>query len=84
VKATAWQAAPVLEVVGNAVGHVILSHVATVAPVARVGVPRGRDGLGIGVAFIVLHDAADAARVVAALDGTLLLDRPLRASLARA
>ena len=58
--------------------------VAAVAPVARVGVQRAADGSGIGVAFVVMHDAADAPGVVAALDGMLLFDRPLRASLARA
>ena len=58
-------------------------HVAAVAPVVTVGLPRGRDGRTIGVAFVVLADPGDAARVVRALDGSVFQGRPLRASLAR-
>ena len=46
-------------------------HVAAVAPVVEVGLPRGRDGRTIGVAFVVLADPADAARVVRELDGVV-------------
>jgi len=58
-------------------------HVAAVAPVVTVGLPRARDGSGIGVAFVVLADAADAARVVAALDGQPFQGRALRVTFAR-
>jgi hypothetical protein len=57
--------------------------VAAVARVVSVGLPRARDGRAIGVAFVVLERPEDAPRVVAALDGILLRDRPLRALLAR-
>jgi RNA recognition motif-containing protein len=58
-------------------------HIAAVAPVARVGLPRDRDGQSIGVAFVVLQDAADAPRVVRELDGVSFIGRTLRCTLAR-
>jgi RNA recognition motif-containing protein len=58
-------------------------HVAAIAPVVSVGVPRAPDGHGLGVAFIVLHDAADAARVVRALDGVPFQGRVLRVEVAQ-
>ena len=58
-------------------------HVAAVAPVARVGLPRAADGAGIGVAFVVLEEPADPARVVRALDGVLFMGRTLRCTFAR-
>ena len=57
--------------------------VAAVAPVARVGVQRAADGSGIGVAFVVMHDAADAPRVDRALDGVPFQGRTLRVTFAR-
>src|SRR5262249_43887081 len=59
-------------------------HIAAVAPVVRVGLPRNPDGSGKGVAFVALERADDAARVVAALDGSIFQGRRLRVSLARA
>jgi RNA recognition motif-containing protein len=58
-------------------------HVAAVAPVLRVGVPRSRDGTGIGIAFVVLANPADAQRVVHELDGVAFQGRALRVTFAR-
>jgi hypothetical protein len=66
--------------------HVFLGNVAwqaTERDVVSISVPPPRGRVPWGVAFVELARPDDAARVVAALDGMLLLDRPLRASLAR-
>jgi RNA recognition motif-containing protein len=58
-------------------------HVAAVAPVVTVGLPRGRDGRAIGVAFVVLADPGAAGRVVRELDGVVFQGRALRVTFAR-
>jgi len=59
-------------------------HVGAVAPVVQVGLPRKRDGSGIGVAFVALERPTDAPAVVSTLDGVVFQGRRLRVELARA
>jgi len=61
----------------------IQHHIATVAPVAAVRLPRNDFGRPTGWAFIDLEDAADVPRVVAALDGVALGGRPLHVQVCR-